>query len=195
MERQIDNLTSHFSEHDINVVVGFRKDLIMERFPDLTYIYNQFFDATNTSKSLLKALKKYQNEDILWLNGDVIFDAELLDVLKREMVNKNSFVAVNTSRVAEEEIKYTLKNGFIDELSKEVKNGAGEAVGINFVSRQDLQVYIKQLEACSDNDYFEKGLETAIQEDGLELKAVDISDFRCMEVDFEEDLKAANQIF
>ena len=195
MERQIDNLAVHFSEHDINVVVGFKKDLIMERFPDLTYIYNQFFDATNTSKSLLKALKKYQNEDILWLNGDVIFDAELFEVLKKEMEKKSSFVAVNTSRVAEEEVKYTLKNGFIDELSKEVANGAGEAVGINFVSCEDLPVYINRLENCNDNDYFEKGLETAIQQDGLQLKAIDISTFRCMEVDFEEDLKAANQIF
>ncbi|WP_324721406.1 phosphocholine cytidylyltransferase family protein [Salinimicrobium sp. HB62] len=195
MERQIDNLSTHFSVHDITVVVGFKKDLIMERFPDLTYIYNQFFDATNTSKSLLKALKKYQQEDVLWLNGDVIFDAELFSVLKKEISVENSFVSVNTSRVAEEEVKYTLKNGFIDELSKQVKEGLGEAVGINYISKRDMPVLLKHLEKCRDNDYFERGIETAIQEDGLKIKAVDISDFRCMEVDFEEDLAAANKMF
>lgn len=195
MERQIDNLSTHFSVHDITVVVGFKKDLIMERFPDLTYIYNQFFDATNTSKSLLKALKKYQQEDVLWLNGDVIFDAELFSVLKKEILVENSFVSVNTSRVAEEEVKYTLKNGFIDELSKQVKEGLGEAVGINYISKKDMPVLLKHLEKCGDNDYFERGIETAIQEDGLKIKAADISDFRCMEVDFEEDLAAANKMF
>lgn len=167
----------------------------MERFPDLTYIYNQFFDATNTSKSLLKALKKYRNEDVLWLNGDVIFDAELFTVLNREIEQKNSFVSVNTSRVAEEEVKYTLKDGHIHELSKQVKDGLGEAVGINFISKEDMPVFIEQLENCDENDYFEKGIEMAIQENDLKVKAVDISNFRCMEVDFKEDLEAANNMF
>ncbi|MEG9328825.1 phosphocholine cytidylyltransferase family protein [Salinimicrobium catena] len=195
MERQVENLSQNFNEHDISVVVGFKKDLIMERFPDLTYIYNQFFDATNTSKSLLKALKKYRSEDVLWINGDVIFDAELFSVLNKEIEQKNSFVSVNTSRVAEEEVKYTLKNGFIDELSKQVQNGLGEAVGINFISREDMPVFIEQLENCDDNDYFERGIEMAIAENDLKVKAVDISEFRCMEVDFKEDLKAANNMF
>ena len=195
MERQVDNLSRNFNEHDISVVVGFKKDLIMERFPDLTYIYNQFFDATNTSKSLLKALKKYRNEDVLWINGDVIFDAELFTVLNKEIEQKNSFVSVNTSRVAEEEVKYTLKNGFVHELSKQVKDGLGEAVGINFISREDMPVFIRQLENCDDNDYFEKGMEMAIEQHDLKIKAVDISNFRCMEVDFKEDLEAANNMF
>lgn len=195
MERQIENLCSHFSEHDISVVVGFKKDLIMERFPDLTYVYNQFFDSTNTSKSLLKALKKYPGEDVLWLNGDVIFDPELLRALQPEIQAGNSFVAVNTSRVAEEEVKYTLKDGFVDQLSKQVKEGLGEAVGINFVAAGDLPILIQNLENCRDNDYFEKGLETAIENEGLQIKAMDISQYRCMEVDFEEDLAAANNLF
>lgn len=195
MERQVENLSQNFNEHDISVVVGFKKDLIMERFPELTYIYNQYFDATNTSKSLLKALKKYRDEDVLWINGDVIFDAELFSVLNREIEQKNSFVSVNTSRVAEEEVKYTLKNGFIAKLSKQVENGLGEAVGINFISREDMSVFIQQLENCDDNDYFERGIEMAIEQNDLKIKAVDISDYRCMEVDFKEDLEAANNMF
>lgn len=195
MERQVESLSKVFSEHDISIVVGFKKDLIMERFPDLTYIYNQFFDATNTSKSLLKALKKNEKEDVLWLNGDVIFEPAIFDVLKTEIDRQNSFVSVNTSRVAEEEVKYTLQNGTIRELSKSVENGLGEAVGINFVSKKDVKLLISHLEKCDDNDYFERGIETAIQEDDMKVTALDISQYRCMEVDFKEDLEAANQIF
>ena len=72
MEMQIENITSRFDIDDINVVVGFKKNLIMERFPNLTYIYNPFFDTTNTSKSLLSALKKNKDSSILWFNGDVV---------------------------------------------------------------------------------------------------------------------------
>ena len=195
MEMQVNNLDETFNIDDINVVVGFKKNLIMERFPELTYIYNPFFDQTNTSKSLLKALKKNRDKSVLWLNGDVVFDVGLLSVLKPYIDKKESFVAVNTSKVAEEEVKYTLQNGYIDQLSKTVKNGLGEAVGINFISAKDIKHFIHRLEECDDNDYFEKGLELAIKKDGLKISAVDISEYDCMEVDFKEDLENANNLF
>jgi choline kinase len=114
--------------------------------------------------------------------------------LLEDIQNNRSFISVNTASVAVEEVKYTLKNGFVEALSKEVKNGLGEAVGINFISAKDLELFIKHLEKCDDNDYFEKGLETAISEDGLQLKVVDISRYNCVEVDFKEDLQNANDI-
>ncbi len=195
MKMQVDNLVANYNVDDINVVIGFKKDLIMERFPELTYIYNAFFDRTNTSKSLLKALKKNRDKSVLWLNGDVVFDAKLLAILNPFMEKQQSFVAVNTSKVDEEEVKYTLKDKFIDKLSKSVKNGLGEAVGINFISSNDIASLILRLEECDDNDYFERGLELAIEKDGLQLSAVDISAYDCMEVDFKEDLEDANNMF
>lgn len=195
MGMQVENLGNHFSIDDINVVVGFKKDLIMERFPELIYIYNPFFDRTNTSKSLLKALKKNRKSAVLWLNGDVVFDDELLTLFKPFIEKGKSFVAVNTNKVADEEVKYTLKDGYVKELSKEVQNGLGEAVGINFIAENDVSCFIERLEECDDNDYFERGLEIAIAKDGLKVSALDISRFDCMEVDFKEDLESVNNIF
>ena len=195
MAIQVENLEGRYNLHDISVVVGFKKDLIMEKFPELTYIYNPFFDRTNTSKSLLQALQKNRNNAVLWLNGDVVFDGALLELLQPYIDQKSSFVAVNTSKVAEEEVKYTLKDGYINELSKQVKNGLGEAVGINFIAQHDMASFIERLEECDDNDYFERGLEMAIEKDRIKIAAVDISQFNCMEVDFREDLENANNIF
>ncbi|WP_298263238.1 phosphocholine cytidylyltransferase family protein [uncultured Lutibacter sp.] len=194
MAKQLNNISKYFDINDVTTVVGFKKDLIMERFPDVNYVYNPFFDQTNTSKSLLRALKKHRGKSVLWFNGDVVFDEKLLSVLLQDIQKHNSFIAVNTSSVAEEEVKYTLQNNFVNKLSKEVKNGLGEAVGINFISKNDLDIFISQLEKCDANDYFEKGLENAIAQDNLKLKAIDISKYNCIEVDFEEDLKNANDI-
>lgn len=194
MKMQTDNIASRFDVDDINVVVGFKKDLIMERFPELTYVYNPFFDRTNTSKSLLKALKKNKDKSVLWFNGDVVFDEKILDILMPYIKDNQSFVAVNTSKVAEEEVKYTLKNNFINQLSKTVVNGLGEAVGINFISSNDIKKFILRLEECDDNDYFERGLELGIEKDNLKIKAVDISKYNCMEIDFIEDLENANNM-
>jgi choline kinase len=166
----------------------------MERFPEVNYVYNPFFDRTNTSKSLLQALKKHKGKSVLWFNGDVVFDEKLLSLLIEDINNKNSFIAVNTQSVEEEEVKYILKDGFVAELSKEVKNALGEAVGINFISSKDLNTFINHLELCEDNDYFEKGLENAISKDNLKLKVIDISMYNCIEIDFNEDLENANKL-
>jgi choline kinase len=189
-----ENISFSYSLDLVNLVVGFKKDLIMESFPDLTYVYNQYFDQTNTAKSLLKAIKKNKDHSILWMNGDIVFDKNILIKLKEYIDKDVSFVAVNTSKVAEEEVKYTLKDNYIDELSKTVENGLGEAVGINFISSKYIDSFIKRLEECDDNDYFERALEVAIEKDGFKIKPVDISEFNCIEIDFEEDLKNANNL-
>ena len=194
MQMMTENISSTYDRDMINIVVGFKKDLIMESFPDLTYVYNQYFDQTNTAKSLLKVIRKNKGESILWMNGDIVFDKNILTRLKKYIDKDISFVAVNTSKVADEEVKYTLNDECIHKLSKDVENGLGEAVGINFISSKYVDLFIKRLEECKDNDYFEKALEMAIEKDGFKIKAVDISDFNCIEIDFEEDLKNANNL-
>ena len=172
MQMMTENISSLYDTNIVNLVVGFKKDLIMESFPDLTYVYNQYFDQTNTAKSLLKAIKKNKDQSILWMNGDIVFDKNILIKLK-EYIDKDVSICVRLTpvRVTEEEVKYTLKDDYIDELSKTVKNGLGEAVGINFISSGYIEAFIKRLEECDDNDYFERALEVAIEKDGFKIKA------------------------
>lgn len=177
---------------EIIIVVGFKMTLIMEQFPEVYYKYNPNYYITNTSKSLHCALE-HLDDDILWMNGDVVFDKAILkEVLKSR---ENNLICVDTKNCGEEEVKYTLNNeGFISEISKQVVNPEGEAVGINFIRKQDLPTFIKALTACADDDYFEKGMELIIEEKIL-FKPIDISEHKCIEVDFEEDWLSAQKAF
>ena len=197
MQQQFDNLTFAFaSEFRPTIVVGFKLEAIMERFASATFVYNELFDQTNTSKSLLKALRASGDGGVLWLNGDVVFDPKVLLRVKPTIEADHSFVVVNTSKVSEEEVKYTLDaSGHIDQLSKVVSGGLGEAVGINYVASADKDALIRRLEEAGDNDYFERGIELAIEHDGLKFKAIDISDLYAVEIDFAEDLARANELF
>lgn len=195
MQQQFDNIGSHFEDARTYVVVGFKFDLIMDAHADAIFIYNERFKHTNTSKSLLKALRQSAPGGMLWFNGDVVFAPELLDRLKPLMDRNKSFVAVNTASVGDEEVKYTVNdNGDIKELSKSVKNALGEAVGINYVSANDKAALIRRLEEAADQDYFERGIELAIEKDGIVFKPIDISDLYAIEVDFASDLDAANEV-
>lgn len=195
MKQQMDNLVSAFGDdHRVMIVVGFKLEAIIERFPEATFVYNEFYDQTNTSKSLLKALRASGDGGVLWLNGDVVFDHQVLVRVTKHIEAEESFVVVNTSKVGDEEVKYTLDpQGFVDELSKKVEGGLGEAVGINFVGAGDKATLIKRLEEVGEQDYFERGIELAVESDGLKFRAVDISDLFAVEVDFAEDLDRANE--
>jgi choline kinase len=197
MQQQLENVEKVFrDEARVTIVVGFKMEMIMEAHPNVTFVYNENYDQTNTSKSLLKALRSSQESGVLWLNGDVVFDARVLERTAERIRSEKSFVCVNTSATAEEEVKYTVDGkGNINALSKQVKNALGEAVGINFISTHHKSAAIKYLEQCADNDYFERGLELAIENVGIEIEPVDISDLFAVEVDFQADLDRANQNF
>ena len=195
MSQQHDNLHAAFGDDVlITTVVGFKLELILEAFPDVTYVYNENYDRTNTNRSLLKALRLSPAGGVLWMNGDVVFDPRLLDRVKPLMEADESFICVNTAVVGDEEVKYTVDaDGYVNQLSKTVTQALGESVGINFIAARDRANFIDGLAACDDGDYFERGLELMIERDGTRVKPVDISDLFAVEVDFEEDLARANK--
>jgi choline kinase len=195
MQQQMENVQIVFGDKArVTVVVGFKLEMIMEAHPTASFVYNEVYDQTNTSKSLLRALRASQESGVLWLNGDVVFDHKVLERIADRIAADKSFVCVNTSATADEEVKYTVDaQGYIKELSKTVKGALGEAVGINFISSHEKADVIIQLDACGEQDYFERGLELAIEKHGLQMEPIDISDLFAVEVDFQDDLDRANK--
>ena len=194
MQQQLDGLRQVLgpSVH-VTAVVGYRAKAVMRAFPDLVFCFNPDFAVTNTSQSLLRALRASAPGGVLWLNGDVVFEPAALEQTLPLLARDESFVCVDTASVADEEVKYTLgADGCIAELSKTVIGGLGEAVGINHVSAADKAALIEHLAACGAQDYFERGMEDAMQHAGLRFRPVDVSRFQAMEVDDAHDLDRAN---
>ena len=195
MQQQLDNISEAFgADTHVQIVVGFKLDLILEAAPEAVFVYNERYDQTNTCKSLMKALRSSAEGPVVWMNGDVVFEPAILNRLQINIDAEQTAIAVNTAAVSDEEVKYTVDaKGLVKELSKTVVGGLGESVGINVIAAKDKAALIKRLEECDDQDYFERGIELAIEKDGLEVLPIDISDLFAVEVDFEADLERANQ--
>ena len=190
MSRQLEALAG-VSARPITAVVGYKHSVVRAAHPALSFVENPLYAETNTAKSLLRGLAGLSDCDVLWLNGDVVFDTRIVPLL---LAGSHSCMAVNRAKCGEEEIKYvTAANGAITAVSKQVRNGEGEAVGINRVKASDLDLFRECLEACGARDYFERGLELAIER-GLRLFPVDIGELPCVEIDFPEDLERARKI-
>ena len=153
---------------------------------------NNNYKRTNTAKSLLCALNNINDDDdIIWLNGDVVFDN---NVIKSVVDFDGACVAVNTKPVDSEEVKYNLnEDGTIKQISKIIKDGLGEAVGINKIMGTQLNLYKKTLDQCEEQDYFERGLEISIEK-GMKIFPVDITQYFCIEVDNQGDLENVNSV-
>lgn len=191
LAHQIDNLSSYVNLSDILVVVGYRQESIRSLFSDLHFVENPDYYRQNTAKSLLKALMRFSGEDILWINGDVVFHPTILDLL---LCSEQSSVIVNLSQVGEEEVKYRTDSlQRVLEIGKKVDQPLGEAIGINFFKAADTKLLKEALERCSEEDYFEKGLQFCI-EGGLDIRAIKIPPTYSAEIDFPEDIERANRL-
>ncbi|MBW2998219.1 phosphocholine cytidylyltransferase family protein [Candidatus Woesearchaeota archaeon] len=187
LDFQIEKLINKIGLHNIILIVGYKHHVIMETHPKLMYIYNHKYIQTNTAKSLLYALNKIEDEDVLWMNGDVFFDELVLEKISN---CENSACLVDNKNCGDEEVKYSLdERGLIQELSKEVEVAKGEALGINLIKAKDLEIFKKELENVGDGDYFEKALENLTLSKSIKLNAIDKENLFCQEIDFPEDLE------
>ena len=194
LQSQINSLKKYVTLRDLIIVTGYKKELIKQRYKDFNFAVNRKYASTNTSKSLLNGLESVDiKEDIIYMNGDVIFDPEIIQlILNNRDINQ---ICVNSEKVSEEEVKYSLDEiGNIKCLSKEVKEPLGEAVGINYINREYLAEFINCLKLCEDKDYHEKAVEFAIEK-GIKFSPLNIESRFCIEVDFKEDLAKATKIW
>lgn len=191
LEYQLERIQTHISLRQVIVVVGYQKESIMKVFPNLVYVTNDQYQYENTAKSLERALQNVE-EDVLWLNGDVVFHVSVLQKILEK--NKTSMV-VNHAVVGEEEVKFRADSqGRILEVSKQVLNPMGEALGINLFKKEDLPILKKNLALCEPMDYFEKAIEGGIQNDQQIVWSIPVQANLCMEIDFREDLAKANEM-
>ena len=190
LDFQVERLTKKIGRKNIGVVVGYKKEKIIEKYPDLDYFYNQNFANTNNSKSLLLALQEI-NEDVLTLNADVYFDEEVLDLL---IPSEDSNCLVNRVECIDEEMRYDInEKGLITHMSKSIKQHKGEALGIHLLKKRDLQSIINELEIISDHEFDANAYDNLIQKDKLLLKSINVESLFCKDIDFEKDLEEVKQ--
>lgn len=197
LDDQLDRLAA-VGVTDVWVVVGFQKDKVAAQVkrrkagPKVRLVENARFMDTNTAKSMLIGLRAMPAGGVVTLNGDVVFDAGILELLLEKP--SVSSLAVDPRVCGDEEIKYRTSQGRLQELNKHT-HGEGEAIGINHFCAGDRSLLEKALDYADDGAYFERGVEFMLPFTKRPLRLVSIGDLRAVEIDFPEDLAAARRLF
>ena len=201
----VENLYSSGIENFV-LVTGYLEDqihrFIKENYPAVrvTFISNKMFASTNNIYSLWLAKDIVKSKDFLLLDGDIVFDKEIIDLLLNG--RHHSALALRTNgHVGKEDIKVmTDKNGYVKEINKTMNpaKAAGESIGIELFLKDssirlfdELQVMIEREKKV--NVWYEEAFQRIINL-GTKIAAVDVGDLKCMELDTVEDFKNAEKL-
>ena len=199
LERQLQYLSKSNVIDEVIIVIGYLHEQIESKLKSyktelkIKTVYNPFYEISNNLITLW--LSKYEmNEDFLIANGDNIIASDVI----RDLVNKTNegiYVTIcYRDKYSEEDMKVNLDpNKKILRVSKEIKNGDAESVGLVKVSGEKFRkIYQDVLEELARNkDYLNKfWLETfnILANKGVEINSFEIDKDKWREVDFHFDL-------
>jgi choline kinase len=199
LEMTIENLLAT-NNSEIIIVTGYLenkiREFIRERFPllQITYIYNELYASTNNIYSLWLAKNEVLGDDMMMLDSDIVFDGRIISKLQNS--GYKNCLALKRHEVHDEEIKVkTDAHGCVIEIGKEVNmsQAAGESIGIEIFGIEALvELYFildrKVVTEKKVNQFYEAAFQELSDNN---LFIVDTTEYFCMEIDTEEDLKIA----
>jgi choline kinase len=198
------------SAHGIERVVlatGYREDAVRDAVVCLglncEFVRNPAYDSTQNSVSLAACAHALQGRAFFKLDGDVVFQPDVLERLDESSAELS--VAVDRSRVADEEaMKVRLGGGpsshVIGAFGKAISltESGGESIGIERLSARAGSVLF---EALAENvqrgrldAYYEDVYSELIGQGKIVAHAVDVGDLPWTEVDTLEDLQRARAL-
>lgn len=190
--------------NDVILCVGYRASQIIEycqiTYPNINFIFieNKNYYETNNMYSLYLA-RDFLDEDILLMNGDVIFEQE---IVKRLVEQKTTSIAVDKSRYLEEAMKIIVKDDLIRGISKEILpyESYGCSIDVYKILKKDLNIIKKEMHKIIEvekklNQWTEVMLDNLFRNKKLVAKPLDIKDNKWFEIDDCEDLKQAELLF
>lgn len=178
---------------NVTVVVGYRHEEVRAAaFGEANFVYNPRFAETNSLYSFLLAQAAVK-DDVLVLNGDVLFPFELL---RRLLEPEGSAFAFDSgSGLEDEHMKVQLSRGRLVRMSKQLPTAQvhGENVGVLHLSAQTAQAAFlaaAELVSAGHHRAWIGSAVTAIA-GGHEILGVDMLGLPWVEIDFPADLALA----
>lgn len=173
------------------MVLGYQADVIEDLLADegVTFFHNPFFDVTNSIASAWFAMDFISDDDILILNGDVFFEASILDLVLATTLNPVLFS--DETRKEEADYKLYYEDGRLLKYGKELQGDdiTGEYIGMARINTDLLPLFRRRLEALvsaqKHNYWWEDVLYSLSQEIRINVK--DVDGLFWGEVDYIED--------
>jgi choline kinase len=207
MKRMIGNAARSGMVSGVTIVVGYEKAQVTEHARgiceelkiELNVVENPHFATTNTSKSVLIALRERTalNDGFILADGDLVCHSA---VFNRIAAFPESCAAVDRpsydSFTCDDEEAVRAKTNdkyLITALGKKIGTGMGESIGLYKLHKDTIAANMdKHLDEAEAQQYYEDGWAHAIDAgEKFEMTSIDVTGYPCVEVDDGDDLEYA----
>ena len=196
------NTAKYFKFSEIILVGGYKLN-ILKNFVNSQYdklnikiINNPDYLTSDNIVSLRLALEEVGNEEVIIMNGDLIFHREIFkNIISSSYINS---IATIRKECNEEDMKVKVKDGIAIELSKQVEEISGEdmdyigqALGIYKIG--NVRMLKSLIKSINKKQHFNEAINQMILK--MPVNIEDITNYPAIEIDTPEDLTEAQDIF
>ncbi len=200
--RAVEHLRAVGVEHLV-LATGYREQAIRQAASGFglttSFCRNADYASTQTSVSLLRCAEAVGDASFFKLDGDVLFEREVLERLLR-CEGQIAAAVDRGAALAHEEMKVYVEGDRITHFGKDLdpSRSAGESIGIERIDASATKPVFRALERAEREGrtmlYYEDIYQELIDQ-GLLARAADVTDLPWIEVDTREDLMRASAMF
>ena len=151
LQRMVELIRKYDNEADIVIVTGHMHKKIEEQIHDATFVYNPFYEFTNSIASLWFAQKHLEADNTVLLDGDIVTSDSLVKDVVTAPVN-GALVLLDSSIKNDGDYNVEVSGNDVLVMSKQLENYYGEYAGITKLDRFTAELFRKEV-----NDMVESG--------------------------------------
>ena len=171
---------------DICVITGYKSELIRRELQDrVSYLHNPYFQVTNSIASLWLA-KDMLQDDVILMNADLYYEAEVLDTALAQ--KGNAVMLSDSTRIIDADFRFGVIGDRILKTGNQLTNDETdcEYVGIVRIDKSFIETFRNRLEHMIKSGDFKnwwEGVLYAFIDDGIAITHKDVGGAFWSEVD------------
>lgn len=197
LQRMIRLIKKYDVTANIVVVTGFMSEIIRKEIDNVTFLFNPFYDVTNSIASLWFARKYLDADNVVVINGDIVMEERILKdiICRRTDVPK---VCIDSSIKNAGDYNVQINGDRILVMSKDLDQYYGEYAGVTKLDRDSAKMLryciCGMIDAGMYDQWYENALVQMIFNEDFQLYYEDIMNYKWTEVDSVSDMLMAKQI-
>lgn len=197
LQRMVTVIKEIDKEADIIIVTGHMHRNIESQVEGVTFIYNPFYEVTNSIASLWFARQHLDADNIVLIDGDIVMSRELMREVVCQPVEK-PYVLVDSSIKTDGDYNVEVSGDQVLVMSKDLVSYYGEYAGITKLDNESALEMRAELENMIEDGFYDQWYENALVQlifkNDFKLYYTDIANYDWTEVDSVNDLLHAKQI-
>ncbi|MBO4626734.1 MAG: phosphocholine cytidylyltransferase family protein [Lachnospiraceae bacterium] len=197
LQRMVKLIKKHDAEADIVIVTGHMHRAIEEQVEGVRFVYNPFYEVTNSIASLWFAQKELDTDNVVLIDGDIVMSDELVQEVMCKPVDR-PLVLLDSSIKTDGDYNVEVSGDRVLVMSKDLENYYGEYAGVTMLDRESASQMRTEMNLMVEEGFYDQWYENALVQlifkNNFKLYYTDIANYEWTEVDCVNDLLQAKRI-